>query len=502
MSALPTSLYKCAQVQALDKAVIASQSTTGFELMQLAGKRAFELLQSRWPQASTLTVFCGGGNNGGDGYVVAALALQAGLQVQVYTLADVRKLDNEASLAYAAAVKAGMEVKAYTPNISQLKGVVVDALLGVGVSGQVRQDYAAAILGINSTALPVLAIDVPSGICGDTGKIQGVAIRATTTLSFIGLKQGLLTCDATECVGELVYDSLDIHPSIFETQTPSCNRLEFQPPLLAARHKNSHKGMFGRLLVVAGDEGFGGAGIMAAEAALITGAGLVSLATRQQHVSAALARRPELMVRGVESGSDLEALLASSDILIVGPGIGQSEWSTAMLSLCLEAKKPMLIDADGLNLLASTFAAHAPRENWVLTPHPAEAARLLNISTAQVQANRFGAATQLQAKYGGVIVLKGAGTIIAGKQAIAGKQGIADQQGLSLCSAGNPAMSTPGMGDVLSGIIGALLASDMSISDAARKGVWAHATAGDLSANKLGKHLLATEIYPELRALL
>ena len=316
MSALPTSLYKCAQVQALDKAVIASQTTNGFELMQLAGKRAFELLQSRWPQTSMLTVFCGGGNNGGDGYIVAAMALRAGLQVQVYTLADVRKLDNEASLAYATAMKAGMEVKSYMPTISQLNGVVVDALLGVGVSGLVRQDYAAAIRDINASALPVLAIDVPSGICGDTGKIQGAAIRATTTISFIGLKQGLLTCDATECVGELVYDSLDIHPSIFETQIPTCNRLEFQPPLLAARHKNSHKGMFGRLLVVAGDEGFGGAGIMAAEAALITGAGLVSLATRQQHISAALARRPELMVRGVESGSDLEALLDLDELAL------------------------------------------------------------------------------------------------------------------------------------------------------------------------------------------
>ena len=248
--------------------------------------------------------------------------------------------------------------------------------------------------------------------------------------------------------------------------------------------------MFGRLLVIAGDVGFGGAGIMAAESALIMGAGLVSLATRKEHVAPALARRPELMGCGAEAGDDLKGLLEPSDVLVVGPGIGQSEWSRAMVSLSLKTNTRMVIDADGLNLLATEFADSAPRDNWVLTPHPAEAARLLKITTVEVQADRFTAAAELQKKYGGVVVLKGAGSIVA------------HQQGLSLCSAGNPSMSTPGMGDVLSGIIGALLAANMNLLDAAHAAVWAHATAGDLAAQRLGKHILATEIYSDLRSLL
>ncbi|MGK0375317.1 MAG: NAD(P)H-hydrate epimerase [Arenicella sp.] len=495
MTALPNQLYRCAQVKALDKAAVEIQKIDSFDLMQKAGQAAFSLLQYQWPGVEEVTVFCGAGNNAGDGYVVAALAAEAGLSVQVLTLVDPQTLTAEAHLAFQLADSSAASISRYNCAESVIRGVVVDALLGIGISGAVRLNYAEAILAINTSNLPILAIDIPSGICGDTGCVLGSAVKATFTICFIGLKQGLFTADATDHCGNIIYQGLGIPSEVFESQQASCQRLSYVPPLLPRRLVNSHKGLFGRVVVIGGDRNFGGAGIMAAESALISGAGLVTLATQPEHVAAALARRPELMVSGIDSADQLELILNNSDvlnkakILIVGPGVGQSVWSNEVVECSLQSGLTAIIDADGLNLLATKFKHYSPRDNWLLTPHPAEAARLLGISTAQVQADRFAAATELQQQYGGVIVLKGAGTIVA------------DTNRLYLCSAGNPSMSTPGMGDVLSGILGGLLAQGLSLSDSARLGVWAHATAADRVAERSTKTMLATEIYADLRAL-
>lgn len=264
--------------------------------------------------------------------------------------------------------------------------------------------------------------------------------------------------------------------------------LDYQPPLLTPRPNDSHKGSFGHVLALGGDHGFGGAIIMAAEAALVSGAGMVSLATRSQHTAAALTRCPEVMAFGLESGDQFDTIFQNPNVLILGPGLGRSEWSQSVFERSLAAAQAMVVDADALNLLAQsqTFLA---RENWVLTPHPAEAARLLGVATREVQADRLAAAQKLQRKFGGVIVLKGAGTIVV------------DSDSSFCCELGNPAMSTAGMGDVLSGIICGLLAQKISCMDAAKLGVWAHAKAGDLAAQDLGRHLRATEIFPFLRHL-
>jgi len=491
MTSLPTALYRCAQVKALDKTAIEMQKVGGFELMQTAGQCAFDLLRQEWPDANRITVFCGSGNNAGDGYIVAVLAKLFGCNVQVLTLADPQKLVGDARLAYQWAREHNLSIAAFAPvkNENLIKGVVVDALLGIGVRGDVRENYAAAIASINSSNRPVLSIDIPSGICGDSGRVLGKAVKAAHTITFIGLKRGMFTADACDYCGNIVYASLGVKAAVFETQKIECTRLNFKPPLLSERPANSHKGMFGRVVVIGGDRNYGGAGIMAAESALLSGAGLVYLASRPEHVSAALARRPELMVSGIESSDQLKRLLEQTEVLVLGPGVGQSEWSTEVVECALQSERTMLMDADGLNLLASKFKRYAPRDNWVLTPHPAEAGRLLGISTTQVQADRFAAAKALHEQYGGVIVLKGAGTIIA------------DNNGLYLCTAGNPAMSTPGMGDILSGIIGGLLAQGLSLSASAKSGVWAHATAADNHVTTKSKHLLATDIYADLKEL-
>jgi len=489
MSLLPTSLYQCSQVKSLDKAAIEMLPITGFELMIRAGQRAFDLLKGSWPHNDQVTVFCGAGNNAGDGYIIAGLAQQAGLQAKVYYLADPQELKGEAKLAFEYAAQHDVVIEEYLPATDSIDGLVVDALLGIGLVGNVRENYAHAIDKINSSKLPVLSIDIPSGICGDTGRVLGNAVRASRTISYIGLKQGLLTGDACDCVGELSFAGLGVRDSVLETQKASCSRLQYSIPLLPKRHANAHKGMFGRVLVVAGDKSYGGAGIMAAESALFCGAGIVELATQAEHVAAALARRPELIVQAIDEAEQLKLPLGNASVLVIGPGLGRSPWSKELFKLCIKRELPMVLDADGLNLLAEHKHALF-NDSWVLTPHPGEAARLLKTSTKKVQNNRFAAAQAIQNKYGGVTVLKGAGTIIA------------SDEGLYLCSEGNPAMSTPGMGDVLSGIIGGFLANGLSVSESAKLGVWAHATAADQAVQQSGKNLLATEIYSNLRELL
>lgn len=264
--------------------------------------------------------------------------------------------------------------------------------------------------------------------------------------------------------------------------------LSLKPPLLAPRPADSHKGSFGHVLAVGGDHGFGGAVIMAAEAALVSGAGMVSLATRSEHISAALTRRPEIMSFSIESNQQLELILERPSVLVLGPGLGQSEWSQHVFERFLSATQAMVVDADGLNLL-SQLNSRKVKKNWVLTPHPGEAASLLNVNVVDIQADRLAAATELQNVFGGTIVLKGAGSIVC------------DNTGAFVCKLGNPAMSSAGMGDVLSGIIGGLLAQKHSCSEAAKIGTWAHARAGDLAAHALGRHLMATDIFPFLRRL-
>ena len=257
---------------------------------------------------------------------------------------------------------------------------------------------------------------------------------------------------------------------------------------LPARASNAHKGQFGHVLLIGGDRGFGGSITLSAQAALRCGAGLVSLATRPEHVPAALTRLPEVMAVGAQSANQLMGLLAQASVVVVGPGLGQAPWGRSLLSAVAQAKMPQVWDADALNLLSNTDLALA--QGSVLTPHPGEAARLLGISTQQVQADRPAAARALVKKYSVVCVLKGAGTLIAGLQGE-----------LAQCNHGHPAMATAGLGDVLAGVVGALLAQGMNAYEAACLAVWLHARAGE-QQGQLGRGLAASDLIPAIRQLL
>lgn len=496
-SSSTTSLYTASEVYALDAAAIAS-GIPSIQLMKRAGRAAFELLVERFPAAEQVTIYCGAGKNGGDGYVVAALAAQRLVPVQVIQLSAPEKLTGEARQAYDFALQEGVPMLPFAQAAAPVSGVIVDALLGIGLRGAPTGEFAQAIEQINQSRLPVLALDIPSGLNADTGTVAGVAVQAQITIPYIALKRGLLTGRGAAIAGELVLANLDIPVATYDVVSPSAERLVLNDvlELLAPRAADAHKGDFGHVMVIGGDTGMGGAALMAAEAAARTGAGNVSIATRPEHVAAILARRPEVMACGVVSGQELEPLLARPTLLVVGPGLGRSPWSEQMLQQAAKSGLPLVLDADALNILAEGRVIPAANQQqhspWLLTPHPAEAARLLGITTAEVQADRFAAVRALAERYNASVILKGAGSLVAATDGLIGV--VAD---------GNPGMASGGMGDVLSGIVGGLVAQGLSATDAARLGAVVHACAADLAAEDFGQRsMLATDLIPYLGQLL
>lgn len=493
---LPTRLYTAEGVRALEKLAIEEFGMSGLTLMRRAANACVRTITGKWPDARKVTIYCGSGNNAGDGYIVAGLLAEKGCEVAVQVVGDPAKLGPDAAEArqYCMGTDAVVEtfVESLQPESRVASDVTVDALLGTGISGSVRPRYAAAIETINRQDSPVLSVDIPSGLCANTGNIFGSGVKATVTVTFIGLKCGLFTLDGPDHVGELVFDDLSVPAAVFDRVPWAVTRLTLSDVIkpLPERPRNAHKNQFGHVLVVGGDDAMGGAVAMSAEAALRSGAGLVSVATHPVHAAALLARCPELMVKGLNDIAELMPLLARASVVVLGPGLGRSSWSTAVFRKVLEAVDPdeqqMVVDADGLNLLALSSLT---RSDWVLTPHPGEAGNLLQDN--RIQANRFRSVQALQAKYGGTVLLKGAGTLVH------------DGETLSLCPFGNPGMSTAGMGDVLSGVIGGLLAQGLSAGAATRLGVVVHALAGDRCAALAGEHgMAATDLLPQIRSLL
>ncbi len=483
MEKLPTTLYQTAQVREFDRRAIQDLNIPGIDLMGRAGYAVFQCLRTQWPQAKSIAVFCGSGNNAGDGYIVADLALKAGLSVIVYSLVNLEKLTGDALIAYQRYRKAKGVVIPFQGKSLSGTDVIVDALLGSGLNRAVTGIYALAMSVINQASARVIAVDNPSGLNTDTGTAMGYAIKADTTVTFIALKQGLFTGQSADYCGEIVYASLGLPEAVFKDVLPTAVRVV--KSVLLRRERCAHKGHYGHVLIIGGDHGYSGAARLAGEAALRVGAGLVSIATRIEHAGLMNINRPELMCHGVTGSEQLAVLLDKASVVVVGPGLGQSAWAKTLFLQALAVKKPLLIDADGLNLLAQ-FPQTNP--NWILTPHPGEAARLLGCPTTTIQEDRFAAALALQVKYQGVIVLKGAGTLICSEEECA------------VSNSGNPGMASGGMGDVLAGVIAGLVAQGLFLKNAAQQGVYGHGRAADLAVEQEGERgLLASDLMPYLR---
>jgi len=487
---LPHALYSAEQVRELDRTAIEDQGIPGAVLMERAGRAAYRLLRQRWPDARVISIVCGIGNNGGDGYVVARHARTDGLEVRVLQLGDPRRLRGDALTMATRFREAGGSVAPFQglPESTQL---IVDAILGTGLEREVAGEWAQAIAAINRHPAPVLAIDIPSGLHSDLGKILGSAVRAEATISFIGLKQGLFTGTGPDCCGEVRFDALQVPAAVYARHILSARRLDRTQlgRLLARRPRSANKGSFGHVLVVGGARGYSGAARLAGEGALRTGAGLVTIATHPDHAPYLNLDRPELMCLGVEVPTQLDPLFARATVIAVGPGLGTDSWGKGLLARVLETGHPLVVDADALNLLA---AAPVSRDNWVLTPHPGEATRLLETEAGVIQADRFVSIRRLRDRYGGVVVLKGAGTLVLGPS----------NKLPGVCTDGNPGMATAGTGDVLTGMIAALIAQGLDLEDAAEASVCLHAAAGDAAATGGERGLLASDLLAQIRSLI
>lgn len=477
-------LFTTREVRALDQALIDVDGIPGIVLMKRAAQAVLNVMRARLAPAS-VSVLCGHGNNAGDGYLVAALARDAGLDVQLVAVGDPERLGGDAARACDFARERHLDIEPFASSTTLRGEVIVDALLGIGASGPLREPFAAAVRCINAQARPVVAVDVPTGLDADTGTTTGDVVQATLTVCFVGIKRGLLTGRGPAVCGEVWFDNLGAGAA---SGQGGCEWLCFGPGQVPPpRQRDAHKGSFGHLLIIGGSRGMGGAGLLAAEGALRAGSGLVTLACDPTVVGSALARRPEAMATGVASAADLEAPLARADVIVVGPGLGRDARAQALFSRALIAPCPLVIDADALTLLAE---APRPLGPAVLTPHPGEAARLLGVSTADVQRDRFAAAETIARRYGAVTLLKGAGTIVT------------DANHTTVIGDGNPGMATGGMGDVLAGVIGALLAQGLAPFAAARLGACVHAAAADRAAQSGERGLLAADLFPWLRTLL
>lgn len=487
MAALPEYVYDAAQVREIERIAVEQHGVSELALMQRAGAAAWNVLQRHWPDAKRIAVLAGGGNNAGDGYVVAEHARAAGCQVTVCSVADPAGLKHAAADARKRYLQNGGVEQAFRDGLADNPDVIVDALLGTGLDRPLTGTMSEAVNYINGAFRQVLALDIPSGLHSDSGAVLGAAVNASVTVTFIALKPGLLTGAGPQCCGELLFDDLGVPSDWIGPISPRARRLGAADFSLRKRPRDAHKGAFGHVLIVGGDHGMGGAARLAAEAALRAGAGLVSVATRAEHVTALIAGLPEAMPRAVEHADDLDGLLARATIVAVGPGLGQDAWGRALYERVLASSLPMVVDADALNLLA---ASPKRRADWVLTPHPGEAARLLNSDTATVQSDRFRALDALLESYHGTVVLKGAGTLVGAQDELT-----------AVCDRGNPGMAAAGMGDALTGVIAALAAQGLPLLDAARAGVWLHAVAGDRAALRGERGMLAREVIAELRGL-
>lgn len=488
-SSLPHSLYRAQQIKEFEGAAAELAGMTLYDLMKAAGKACYDVFKVRYPNARKVIVFTGLGNNGGDGYIFASMAKNAGLDVQLCQLGDPAHFSNDAQRAKNTWQKMQGKIETIEQANISAADIIVDALLGTGLSGSLRPEFKSLINKINRAGKTVLSVDIPSGLNADSGAINPVAIKAEATITFVGLKPGLFTGAAGDHCGQLYFSDLGISEQFTNLAVSDSSRVVYQDltHLLKKRRRTSHKGQFGKTLIIGGNLGMPGAVRLAAESALRSGSGLVKVLTRFENQSAVISGRPELMLQTFSDHTVQQDLFGDwPSTLVIGPGLGLDDWAKGLFDRVISSKLNCVVDADALTLLARKPAY---KDNWILTPHPGEAAKLLGLSIADIEMDRFSAVRRLQSIYGGIVILKGAGTLIC------------DEKQVFVANVGNPGMASGGMGDVLSGIIGGLLAQGLNSLDAARLAVCIHGDAADLAARQGERGLLASDLFSYIRKL-
>lgn len=478
-------VFTAATIKALEEKTLA-QAIDQDVLVKQAGITLAQQLQILWPQAQRVAIFCGSGNNGADGYSLALVLNRLGLDVTLVALGQERKGTESMHRMRAACVAKGLCFNSAESALEQAD-VVVDAMLGNGArASSLPEEYVSAIQRINAASLPVLAVDLPTGVHGDSGVVHEPAIKASYTVAFIGYRLGHCTGIAEFYCGQVILADLGVN--IAQAPRQALRVMAQQDRFLPERSVHSHKGSQGHLLVVGGDNGMGGAALLAASAALHAGVGKITVLTRAEHISGFLARQPELMVVAVNQGDDISSWLSQADAIVLGPGLGRKAWGQCLFEHTLATDKPLLCDADGIYWYRQQDCSPR-RASTVFTPHPGEAASLLGVNNSWVQQHRLSAVEKLVNKLAATVVLKGNGTLISRAQA----------EPLVL-SCGNPGMAVAGMGDVLSGIIGALSCQGLTAEVAAFWGAWWHGYTADQLALRRGQvGLLPTDVISTLR---
>jgi NAD(P)H-hydrate epimerase len=477
-------------IRDLDRRAINEIGIPGTVLMENAGRAAADAVVSRFGPASgrSFWIACGTGNNGGDGFAVARLLKLAGADVFVQVAGDPERIRGDARIHYDVMRRIGLSVSAAPPKASDVK---IDALLGTGIQGAPREEIASVIEALNDSPGPTVAVDIPSGVDSDTGRAPGAAVRAELTVTFGYPKLGHFLAPGADLAGELVVSPIGFPWDLLECATPyAWIRPDLLRPLLPARPREAHKGLYGHLLVIGGSRGMSGAPTMAARAALRTGVGLVTVAAPAAAQPVIASRIDEAMTVALpETGGALaesaaeEALELAGrmDAVCLGPGMTRMPGAAAAVrALLRRIEKPVVLDADGLNALAEQPDSIAGRSApTILTPHPGECARLLQTDTAAIQADRVGSARDAAKRYASIVVLKGARTLVC--------DGRRPDLPVSINTTGSPGMATGGSGDTLTGIIGAFAARGMDPFDAACLGVYLHGSAGDIAAARIGQ---------------
>lgn len=487
LSSLP--VYRSAGIRAIESSAIAAAACPG--LMERAGLAAARIARERLlVQGRSVLVIAGPGNNGGDGFVLARHLMQDWYRVSVLFIGEPDRLPADARAACEAWIAAGGALMDRLPE--HHPDLVVDALFGIGLTRAPEGRAAELVQWMNGQPAPVLALDIPSGLSADTGAVLGTAVRAAFTVTFIALKPGLLTLDGPDHVGQWEVCDLELDVQSLQLPVGRLIGMACLNDVLAPRPRNSHKGSFGSLGIVGGAAGMTGAVLLAGRAALQLGAGRIYLGLLRKELSVD-PNQPELMLR--EAGEVVE--MSQLNCLVLGPGLGQSPPARSAVALALERELPLLLDADALNLLGAhdvlRDVCRSRRAATLLTPHPAEAARLMGCTTAEVQNDRVAAAVALAQRYRAGVALKGAGTVVA-----------APDGHWWMNDTGNPGLASAGMGDVLSGICGALLAQGVEPLAALRTGVHLHGRAADMCAQAQGGWIgmTASEVTAAARELL
>jgi NAD(P)H-hydrate epimerase len=444
-------LYSRNAVYRLDRQAMTLDAQPSEQLMARAAGAAWNALTGRWPEARDLLVLAGPGNNGGDAFALAAMALGSRFGVRLLTLGDADRQSAAAAGFRQSFEQAGGVVEPWDGQALPAAEVIVDGLLGIGLDQPLRAQWLALIDAVNDHPAPVLSIDIPSGLDAETGRPLPRAIRAATTVTYIARKTGQYLADGPDYCGRLLFDGLGLSRAAQATEPPALQRVEaadlaWPPP----RRHNTHKYEQGSLLVIGGDRAMTGAAILAGRAALRAGAGVVRLCVHPDGIGSQLAAAPELMCC---SWDELEQHLPRASHLIVGPGLGRGEAATALLQRLQTVDKPMLIDADALQ---PAFIDRLQGSQYVLTPHAGEAARLLRQETGEIQQDRLAALRQLSGRPGTTVLLKGQDSLIGRVDEIP-----------RLCAEGHPGMATAGMGDVLSGMVAALWSQGLDPLEAA-----------------------------------